>query len=202
MKFSDFDFSALGRMMDNLSDEQKDSINNMAQDMMANMQPAADESVDYTEGLSLSEDYQDLDGNVLNALEAAWDLEDFYSDDPEADLSASVLFLSKALLFEMRKALGPVFGNVLSNPAFQTTALEMTSLQDFLKVLYEEDKMQFLVDEGFGGRGFWQDLKNLVQSAYGLESKALFSTISAVELDNFKQQLIDSNWLLRLNSEL
>ena len=37
MKFSDIDFSAISRMMDSMSDEEKDRLNNMAQEMMDNM---------------------------------------------------------------------------------------------------------------------------------------------------------------------
>ena len=33
MKFSDIDFSAISRMMDSMSDEEKDRLNNMAQEM-------------------------------------------------------------------------------------------------------------------------------------------------------------------------
>ena len=37
MKFSDIDFSAISRMMDNMSDEEKNKLNDMAQNMMNNM---------------------------------------------------------------------------------------------------------------------------------------------------------------------
>ena len=37
MKFSDIDFSAISRMMDSMSDEEKDRLNNMAQEMMDNV---------------------------------------------------------------------------------------------------------------------------------------------------------------------
>ena len=57
--------------------------------------------MDYSEGLGLSDIYQELDGRTLDFLEQAWDLESFY-EDTEADFSASVLFLQKALLNELR----------------------------------------------------------------------------------------------------
>lgn len=103
MKFSDIDFGALSQMMNSLSDTDKEQLNSMANDMMARMQPEPEEEdVDYTEGLKLTEDYQTLDGRTLDALEQAWDLENFY-DGEEADYSGSVLFLQKALLNELRR---------------------------------------------------------------------------------------------------
>ena len=38
MKFSDIDFSAISRIMDSMSDEEKDKLNDMAQNMMSDMQ--------------------------------------------------------------------------------------------------------------------------------------------------------------------
>ena len=38
MKFSDIDFSSLANMMNNLSDEQKEDLNSMAQYMMDKVQ--------------------------------------------------------------------------------------------------------------------------------------------------------------------
>ena len=104
MKLSDIDFSAISRMMNGLSDDERAQLDSMANDMIASMQPKPEEeepSVDYSEGLGLSDIYQELDGRTLDFLEQAWDLESFY-EDAEADFSASVLFLQKALLNELR----------------------------------------------------------------------------------------------------
>lgn len=100
MKFSDIDFSAISRIMDSMSDEEKDKLNDMAQNMMSDMQKPQEseeeEIDDFYAFLGIKEeDYQDLPGGVLDALEAACDLEQFYSEDPEADFSASIL-LSRA----------------------------------------------------------------------------------------------------------
>ena len=38
MKFSDIDFSAISRIMDSMSDEEKDKLNDMAQNMMSDIQ--------------------------------------------------------------------------------------------------------------------------------------------------------------------
>lgn len=38
MKFSDIDFSAISRMMDNMSDEEKNKLNDMAQNMIPSLE--------------------------------------------------------------------------------------------------------------------------------------------------------------------
>jgi len=106
MKLSDIDFGAVSRMMNGLSDDERAQLDAMASDMIAGMQSRTEEEepdVDYTEGLGLDEKYQQLNGRTLDFLEQAWDLEAFY-EDSEADFSASVLFLQKALLSELRQA--------------------------------------------------------------------------------------------------
>ena len=79
MKFSDIDFSAISRIMDSMSDEEKDKLNDMAQNMMSDMQKPQEseeeEIDDFYAFLGIKEeDYQDLPGGVLDALEAACDL--------------------------------------------------------------------------------------------------------------------------------
>lgn len=63
MKFSDIDFSAISRMMDNMSDEEKNKLNDMAQNMMNNMKQneEPEEETDFYEALNINEeDYADF----------------------------------------------------------------------------------------------------------------------------------------------
>ena len=63
MKFSDIDFSAISRMMDNMSDEEKNKLNDMAQNMMNNMKQneESEEETDFYEASNINEeDYTDL----------------------------------------------------------------------------------------------------------------------------------------------
>ena len=56
MKFSDIDFSAISRMMDNMSDEEKNKLNDMAQNMMNNMKQneESEEETDFYEALNIN----------------------------------------------------------------------------------------------------------------------------------------------------
>ena len=95
MKFSDIDFSAISRMMDNMSDEEKNKLNDMAQNMMNNMKQneEPEEETDFYEALNINEeDYADFPGSVLDQIEAGSDLEVYYEDVKDADFSASALF--------------------------------------------------------------------------------------------------------------
>lgn len=58
MKFSDIDFSAISRMMDNMSDEEKNKLNDMAQNMMNNMKQneEPEEETDFYEALNINEE--------------------------------------------------------------------------------------------------------------------------------------------------
>ena len=71
MKFSDIDFSAISRMMDNMSDEEKNKLNDMAQNMMNNMKQneEPEEETDFYEALNINEeDYADFPGSVLDQI--------------------------------------------------------------------------------------------------------------------------------------
>lgn len=116
MKFSDIDFSAISRMMDNMSDEEKNKLNDMAQNMMNNMKQneEPEEETDFYEALNINEeDFADFPGSVLDQIEAGSDLEVYYEDVKDADFSASALFYAKATLNMLRKYIYPVFKNFL-----------------------------------------------------------------------------------------
>lgn len=68
MKFSDIDFSAISRMMDNMSDEEKNKLNDMAQNMMNNMKQneEPEEETDFYEALNINEEDYAPAGNDLS----------------------------------------------------------------------------------------------------------------------------------------
>lgn len=106
MNFSDINFNKISEMLNNLSESEKEQIDTMANNMMNQMRERTmpveeEEEIDFRQGLHLSDEYDALDGAILDHLEQAWDLEDFYDGEP-ADYSASVLFLQKALLKQLR----------------------------------------------------------------------------------------------------
>lgn len=114
MKFPDIDFDAISRMVDMLDDEQKDKIASMADQMMKRsvQEEAAveEEPDDYLNYLQIPEELAEhLSGTVLENLESASDLEQYYEDVDDADLSASVLFLSKGILNLLREKAAPLF---------------------------------------------------------------------------------------------
>lgn len=201
MKFSDIDFSAISRIMDSMSDEEKDKLNDMAQNMMSDMQKPQEseeeEIDDFYAFLGIKEeDYQDLPGGVLDALEAACDLEQFYSEDPEADFSASILFYCKALLQMLRNYHYP---NGFTNPA-------TTTIQQYFLPLMQTETIHTLVDQNFyknvlelvGTPQGWVSHKNLLQQASILLSRAEYDFIRYEDLQSFKNLLIKEKGLLQI----
>ena len=146
MKFSDIDFSAISRMMDNMSDEEKNKLNDMAQNMMNNMKQneEPEEETDFYEALNINEeDYADFPGSVLDQIEAGSDLEVYYEDVKDADFSASALFYAKATLNMLRKYIYPIFKNFFdgfNNPS-------TTTIYSYLYPLMNQDNIHKLFDE-------------------------------------------------------
>lgn len=201
MKFSDIDFSAISRIMDSMSDEEKDKLNDMAQNMMSDMQKPQEseeeEIDDFYAFLGIKEeDYQDLPGGVLDALEAACDLEQFYSEDPKADFSASILFYCKALLQMLRKYHYPIYKNVLELDGF--TNPTTTTIQQYFLPLMQTETIHTLVDQNFGTPQRWVSHKNLLQQASILLSRAEYDFIRYEDLQSFKNLLIKEKGLLQI----
>lgn len=201
MKFSDIDFSAISRMMDSMSEEEKNKLNDMAQSMMSNMknneadQEQSEEDM-YTFLNINEEDYSDLPGDVLDQIEAAVDLEQYYEDVSDSDLSASVLFYGKAILNVLRKYHYPVYKNVLDIDGFMSP--QTTTLSSYLTPLMNEDTIHLLVDEGFGNSEDWIVHKNFLQQAYILLNRAEYDRVDNHELQMFKQCLFDQKGLLSI----
>lgn len=191
MKLSDIDFGRLGQMMDSLSPEQKGSLDAMAQRMMENMSPAddAEEAVDFMEALGLDERYELLDGNTLGALEAAWDMEDFYDADEDADYSAAVLFYGKAVLYELRRELFPLLKAV--------TGFSGHSLKDALAAL-DDETVERMTKEGIGSKEQWESLRaflvQLLTQLYIAES----DKVTCEMLQGVKRLVLDDGHLLEI----
>lgn len=195
MKFSDIDFNALGSMMNMLSEDEKERLNGMAEQMMEQMgrPQEADESSEeltFQDALHLSDAQLDvLAPASLNALEAAFDLESFYDGDVDADYSGSALFYVKALLGMLRHSLYPVLKNVLGK---DMVPVNMTQLKDYM--LSQED-ISRLVSEGFGSMAGWQRLAAVVNAGQAALLRAEFDTVSFGELEGLKQLLFAENGL-------
>lgn len=198
MKFSDIDFSAISRMMDSMSDEEKDRLNNMAQEMMDNMkneQESEQEDMYSFYGIN-EEEYEDVPGIVLDQMEAASDLEGYYEDVKDEDFSASVLFLSKAVLNMLRHYHFSIYKNVLEISKFSNP--NMTTIYDFLYPLMNDETIQKLCDEGFGESSMWIEHRSMLQQIYTTLNRAEYDFINYETLQEIKSILFDKNGLLNI----
>lgn len=199
MKFSDIDFSAISRMMDNMSDEEKEKLNNMAQNMMDDYQnkqaDEPEEETDMYEFLQIEEDdYSDIPGIVLDEIDAAVDYETFYEDVKDQDFSASVLFYSKAVLNMLRKYHYPIYKNVLHVSNFNNEST--TTIYSYFMPLMNDETIYKLVDEGFGTPQGWSFHKNNLQQIYILLNRAEYDTTSYEDVQALKDILFSNKGLL------
>lgn len=199
MKLSDIDFSAISRMMDSMSDEEKEKLNDYANNMMNNMkekmEPEVEEDVDFYSFLGIDEnEYSNLPGVVLDQLEAASDMEQYYEDVKDGDFSASALFYGKATLNMLRKYVQPIFKNFFdgfNNPS-------TTTVYSYLYPLMNDENIHLLVDEEFGDSTSWVELKNILQQVYLIVQRAEFDFVSYEDLCSLKHTLIEDKGLLRI----
>lgn len=201
MKFSDIDFSALSQMMNSMSDEEKERLNSMAENMMENMkgQPEPEEETDFYEFFGIcEEEYADLPGQVLDQIEAACDLEQYYEDVPESDFSASVLFLGKAVLNMVRHYHAPIYQNVLGLSKFANP--QTTVLYDYFYPLLDEEHLHKLCDEGYGESSLWIDHKNMLQQIYMALNRAEYDFINYETLQEIKSILFDQKGLIQIKN--
>lgn len=199
MKFSDIDFSAISRMMDNMSDEEKEKLNNMAQNVMNDYQnkqaEEPEEETDMYEFLQIQEeDYNDLPGIVLDEMDAAVDYETFYEEVQDQDFSATILFYSKAVLNMLRKYHYPIYRNVLNISNFNNE--NTTTLYSYLMPLMNDETIYKLVDEGFGTPQGWALHKNNLQQIYILLNRAEYDTTSYEDAQALKDVLFSNKGLL------
>lgn len=209
MQFPKFDFDQMQKILNNMSEEDKASLNSMAQDVLSqmNMPNSADEPIaaeeeendeSFYDKLNIKEEqYNDLPGIVLENLEAACDLEEFYEDYPDADLSGSALFYIKALLNALKETAYPVFKEADSlNRLPIKAALSLQDLIDFLSDMNEET----LIDKGYGSQDYLDWLKGLLVSLNNFLSLAEYGVVKKTELSLIKSLLIENDALLTINS--
>lgn len=194
MNFNDIDFSAIKRMVDSLSEEERESLENMAKNMMNpnQEQPIVEEEEELPlfEKIGLDEeDFTSLPGLVQDQIEEAIDLEEYYEEDLNADYSASTLFYIKAFMNLIKKEIGPIYKNVLS---FQQPLI---TLDDFIQPLSTE-AIHKLADEQFGESSAWLAFQNLLQFLSLQNKRAEFDTISYADLMMIKQKLFDEKGIL------
>ncbi len=200
MNWNDIDFSAIQKMVDSLSEEEKANLQSMAQNMMRgdfepNLDIQPEEEIEETDPLfqklnMSEEEFENLPGTMQDALEAAIDLEDYYDEDLDADYSASVLFYAKALLSACRTNLYPHLKEMLAGmPSAQTT------LFSYLQAL-NESNIHTLVDQGKGESATWASLAALISFMQLQLQRAEYDTISYADLVAIKHQLLDTKDLL------
>lgn len=195
MNWNDIDFSAIQNMVNSLSDEEKQNIQKMAKNMMKEA-PIEEEEEELTTSQRLGWDedvFIELPGKMQDDLESALDLEDYYEEDQEDDLSAPVLFYAKALLDACRYQLAPIFRNVLNLTTFE--AVNYTTLEQYLEVLSDEN-IRTLADEQFGETSLWLTMREILSFTNLLLQRAQYDRISYSDLLILKERLIDKKEIL------
>jgi hypothetical protein len=181
MDFKNIDFAALRHLAANLTDEQIQQAAQMAEHVM-NQKAEEEESKDFREGLRLGEEYDNLPGSVLDALEAAWDLQDFY-DGQEADYSATVLFLAKSLLFELRASVHPLLMNLIG---FEVPKA-YTQLQDYAGALTDSN-IQKLAEAAQQSQ--WEGVRQLIHTAMSAQYRAQSDCVTLEQVQALETVLI------------
>lgn len=200
MKFSDIDFSALSQMLNNMSPEEKDRLNNMAENMMNNYkteQPS--ETVEETTMYDFleidEEDYTDF-GPILDIIEQAVDIEQFYEDTKDVDFSGCVIYYAKAVLNLLRIHHYSIYKNVLEANGFSNP--NITTLQSYLVPLLNEDNLHLLADEQFGSLQDWVDHKNFLLQLSVFLNRAEYDFISYDDLQSLKQIIFTNKALFHI----
>lgn len=198
MKFSDIDFSALSQMMNNMSDEEKERLNNMAENMMNNMKNEAHveevEEITMYEFLNIDEEDYASFGPVLDTIEQAVDIEQYYEDTKDTDFSACIIYYAKAVLNVLRTHHYSIYKNVLQANGFSNP--NITTIQSYLIPLMNEENIHLLADEQFGSLMGWVDHKNFLLQLSVLLNRAEYDFISYEDLQTLKQMMFDNNALI------
>ena len=202
MKFPNIDFDAINNMLNNMSEEEKQDMMNMAQNMMNNMdlentvppvQQEPEDEEDFYTLLNIDpKEYESLPNNCLDPIEAAVDLEEFYDKDSQADYSASVLFYAKAALIILQKEMAPLFTNILKKEQFTS----FSTLPMYYEYLMDDTNIQTLADATETSIDQWVKIRSLIQMLVTLLSKAEYNTISYEELQTLKDQLFTQKGFL------
>lgn len=197
MNFKDIDFSKVANILNSMSDEEKENLQKMAQDMMDQKTESAEEEedTDLFAFLNIPEEkYTDLPGTVLDQIESAVDLEVYYEDDPDADFSGSILFYAKAMLNLLRKYHYEVYRDVLNMSQGAST----TTLYSFLTPLMQEGTIRTLVDAGYGTMEDWIFHRDCLQNLAILLSRAEYDRVGFQEVQMIKDILFNKKALLNV----
>lgn len=201
MDFSGFDFNAIRNLVNSLSDEEAAAIGKMAGDMMSSMQKPQEEeeTQNWTDYLQTEEGFEEaFSGDVLDALEAAADMEQFYEDTENADYSAAVLFYAKATLLILRERFAPLFAENLNKAPFKHP--EQTSLFNYIQELsYASDIQELSAQTGITVSTLHLLGRKLME-VFVLLQRAEYDRVSREELQVLKDLLIRRK-LLRSLSE-
>lgn len=191
MNFKDINFSKVAHILDSMSDEEKENLGKMAQDMMnKNQSVEEEEDFDFFEFLNIEEeDYTSLPGTVLDELEAAADMEVYYEEDVDADFSAAALMYAKAMLNMLRKYHYPIYQDKLN--VSQNVAT--TTLYTYLTPLMQEENIHLL-----GESQAWIMHRECLQSVCILLSRAEYDFVSYQDLQMIKDLLLDKKGLLHV----
>ena len=152
--------------------------------------------------LPVCEAMVNIDPNTLGILYVdqsfleASDLEGYYEDVKDEDFSASVLFLSKAVLNMLRHYHFSIYKNVLEISKFSNP--NMTTVYDFLYPLMNDETIQKLCDEGFGESSMWIEHRSMLQQIYTALNRAEYDFINYETLQEIKSILFDKNGLLNI----
>ena len=193
MNFKDIDFSKVASILNSMSDEEKENLQKMAQDMMHEKEEEAEEETDFFEFLQIQEeDYTNLPGTVLDQMEAAADLEQYYEEDMDADFSGSVLFYAKAMLNVLRKYHYEVYRDVLN----LSQSVSTTTLYSFLAPLMQEGTIRTLVDAGHGTMEDWIFHRDSLQNVAILLSRAEYDRVGFQEVQMLKDILFNKKAIL------
>lgn len=191
MNFNGFDFGQAAKILAGMSEEEKKSMMDMASDMMNRMNqpaPAPEDSEEeeflLCDWLPVQEETEDrLSEKVLDQFENAAALEEFYEDEPEADYSASVLFLSKGVLSYLKETWLPLYQRVLPEAGIQPA---WAGLATFLVPLAQEETREKLAADG-------GDLESLLTGLQGINlalQRAEFDTIDTPALEAAKNAAV------------
>lgn len=194
MDLSGFDFNAFRTLLNSLSEEEAASLSQMAGNMMDSLQQKAvqeaeEEPQNWMEYLHVDEHFaQAFSGRVLDALEAAADMEQFYEDIEGADYSASVLYYAKAVLLVLREKLAPLFARKMHKTNFDHP--EQTTLFHYIQELsYSPDIRDLTAVTGIPVTT-WQMLGSKLMEVFVLLQRAEYDRVSLDELQSLKDLIL------------
>lgn len=201
MGLFDFDFSAVERMFNSMSDEEKAKVMDTASTMMNKMNAEKmaetakeiqeeEDEISMDEYLALDDDLlKSLSPQAMDALESAVDLERYYEDVDDADQSGAALFYAKAVLALLRSYAAPVLAQ--SSSTFLQPA--MTTLFSYVQAFSSPEQAALF-------EGDASVLASLLSQVLVFLQRAEYDCLSRNEIDVLKNILLEQNLLRKLVS--